>query len=656
MQYRVLLKSLLFALLILFTSCIEENPNLVNPPPQTESVRVRFLNYASDGLARRLFVSEEVKTTTTSVGEISPAVMPDLDSSFAHIELDGQQEYVTARKMRYTRATNYTMIGLPSPDNSPDYKPLDSIIVLTTLTIYEVEKNISYLKVFNAIPDTTSTYTLTLGCPNGEAIAGGLAYRGVSPGIELKYGAYAVSLIKNAMGKQEILGLYSIDLIDQMQYCLIIKRSNEGKEEIWLLDELNSTTTNLSKANELPQRVTSIRAVNFSSSSVSIKKEDEFVANGLQSNRISSYSDLSACETNYQDTLKIFIGSEEKSNASASLEVLEKYTAFVFDSDSSKASFTILAEPFKLYENLTGKAIVRVINFAYNLPGLTFSLGARDNSSAPLAYSSGEVLASALESGLISHPILIQAGMLPLTIFTSTQPAKYIFGANYELEAGKSYVIAFFHNSAGENKCTIIEESEENSDVKFLEEASFVDIVHLYPGSQFAEISIPSLLSSVKIDFTTSLATVVPVGINQVTINDKTVEFNAQVKNRNLLIAAGSKEELEILTIITKPMAATQDNYKRRFINACKEHPSISVRIDCDTCSLVADGVLYGRETAPETVGRERKISLFFIDAEENKLLQRLADLSLALGKNYSIIFGAGEKAKEYSIVVQQEF
>ena len=524
------------------------------------------------------------------------------------------------------------------------------------MTIFDEEKNICYLKVFNAIPDTTSTYTLTLGCPNGNTLAGAVNYRGVSATQELKYGTYPISLMKNRAGGQDILGLFSVDLADQMQYCLILKRNDEGKEEIWLLDELNSTTTNLSKANELPQRVTSIRAVNFSSNSISLKKDDEFIANNLQSNQIGDYSDLSACETKYNDTLIAYISDEEKSRVSASLEVLEKYTAFVFDSASSIAHFTILAQPFNLYEDISGKAIIRVINYAYKLPGLTFSLGARNNSTSSLGYTSGEVLASALTSGSISSPVLIQAGMLPITVFTSTQPAKYIFGTNYEVEAGKSYVIAFFNDSNGDNKFTVIEESEKNLPVEYLEEGSFVDIIHLYPGNQYVNISIPSILNSVKIDFTTSLATVVPVGNTQVTINDKSIDLDAQVKNRNLLIAAGSKDDLEILSIISEPMGATINNYKRRFINCCKEIPAMSVRIDCDTCSLIAERVLYSKATAIETVDRERKLSLFFINSDDNKLLQRLADLSLVIGKNYSIIFGAGQKAGEYSIVVQQEF
>jgi len=656
MKYKQLTNILLLVLLLSVTSCIEENPNLVNPPPQTESVRVRFLNLATDGYTRTLYLSENVKTIATNTGEISPAIKPDQDSAYAYIKRNDIVDYKTPKKLRYSRGTNYTVVGLPSPDNAPNYQALDTIIVFTSMTIYDKEKNISYLKVFNAIPDTTSSYTLTLGCPNGNTLAGSINYRGVSAVQELKYGTHAISLMKNRAGGQDILGLYTVNLADQMQYCLILKRNEAGKEEVWLLDELNSTTINLSKANELPQRVTSIRAVNFSSNSVSVKKDDEFIANNLPSNQIGEYSDLSACETKYSDTLTTYITNEEKSRVSTSLEVLEKYTAFVFDSASSKAHFTILAQPFKLYEDLTGKAVIRVINYAYKLPGLTFSLGARNNSTSSLGYTSGEVLATALTSGSISSPVLIQSGMLPITVFTSTQPAKYIFGTNYEVEAGKSYVIVFFNDSNGDYKFTVVEENEERLSVDYLDEGSFVDIVHLFPGSQYVNISIPSILSSVKIDFTTSLATVVPVGNTQITINDKSVDLDAQVKNRNLLIAAGLKDDLEILSVISEPMGATINNYKRRFINACKEIPAISVRMDCDTCSLIAERVVYGKTTHPETINREKKLSLFFINSDDNKLLQRLADLSLVLGKNYSIIFGAGQKAGEYSIVVQQEF
>ncbi len=656
MKYKQLSNIWILVLLLAITSCTQENPNLVNPPPQTESVRVRFLNLATDGYTRTLYLSENVKTIATNTGEISPAIKPDMDSAIAYIKRNDIVDYKTPRKLRYSRGTNYTVVGLPSPENAPDFQPLDSIVMLTTMTIFDKEKDICYLKVFNAIPDTTSTYTLTLGCPNGNTLAGAINYRGVSAVQELKYGTYPISLMKNRAGGQDILGLFSVNLVDQMQYCLILKRNEEGKEEVWLLDELNTTTTNLTKTNELPQRVTSIRAVNFSSNSISIKKDDEFVTNNLPANQIGEYSDLSACETKYNDTLITYVENEEKSRVSTSLEVLEKYTAFVFDSASSKAHLTILAQPFKLYEDLAGKAVIRVINYAYKLPGLTFSLGARNNSSSSLGYTSGEVLASALTSGSISSPVLIHSGMLPITVFTSTQPAKYIFGTNYEVEAGKSYIIAFFNDSNGDYKFTVVEENEERLSVDYLEEGSFVDIVHLFPGNQYVNISIPSILSSVKIDFTTSLATVVPVGNNQITINDKSVDLDAQVKNRNLLIAAGSKDELEILSVISEPMASNISIYKRRFINACKDIPAISVRMDCDTCSLIAERVVYGKTTHPETINREKKLSLFFINSDDNKLLQRLADLSLVLGKNYSIIFGAGQKAGEYSIVVQQEF
>ncbi len=80
-------------LVLMAWSCADENPNLVNPPPQSAFINIRFYNLAGDGMGRVLDLEGEYKTAEVPVRNISTSFNPPTDSSFLKVRAKGIEEY-----------------------------------------------------------------------------------------------------------------------------------------------------------------------------------------------------------------------------------------------------------------------------------------------------------------------------------------------------------------------------------------------------------------------------------------------------------------------------------------------------------------------------------------------------------------------------------
>lgn len=651
----------LFIMLFL-VSCIDENPYLVNPPPQTASVGIRFLNLSSDQKPRILDLAGELQTENIAYGEISESMTPPLDSTYLYVFLNGNEEFRKDRKQYYIRQTNYTVIALPSADGGVNYKPIDSLVVFSTWLGFKYNNPKALLKVFNAYPDSIIKYTAALGCPNGTKLVTDLGYRSQSLSKEVRSGLLSVSLTRDSAG-EKVSHLYNLPLDAGSQYCLLIARGLNGDESILLLDESNKETNPLNVMDSVSEKYSEIRPINFSESPISLRiahgTDTETIYDNLPKLEVGDYKTIGACLTTDKDELVVSIGPTDMSSTSVSLEVMERYTAIILDTadtENGRAAFSLILEPLFLDNPLGNNCAIRIVHGAEQLGGLTLSLGARDNDTVDIGYSAGDKLASELIYREVQTSI-IPSGIAPLTLFTSIQPATLLFSTLTQFEAGETYIIVITNDPQGNPRISIIEDNEVDKPIEYLQKSSFVQMVHLVPGLDKINLVLEPNLTDATVYYTGSLATVVNPQASTIILNGQTLDFTPDTERKTLIVAAGTNENMEILYFNTYPLATGEKDYHRRFVNASIEIPKLSVKVNSeDAESYALIDLPYGDISLPYPENVERKISLFFIDSNADTTLLRADDLKLIFGKKYIIIFGGSLEDGGYTAVIHQEF
>jgi hypothetical protein len=147
-----------------------------------------------------------------------------------------------------------------------------------------------------------------------------------------------------------------------------------------------------------------------------------------------------------------------------------------------------------------------------------------------------------------------------------------------------------------------------------------------------------------------------PEGNHSIVANGETLDFIATIGERMLIIIAGSDEDSEIFYFSDDPILSDMTNYKRRFVNASRVTDRLSVKINDEESAYVANNIPYKSKTAVEEVYQQAKISLLFYETNSGELLQRVSDVRLPFGTNYSIIFAGDSTLGGYTAIVQQEF
>lgn len=649
-------------LVLALAGCIEENPNLVNPPPQTETVQVRFINLSSDKAAKKLSLDNMASSDLTIYGRASKTFKPPVDSSNLLILSDnGTLLQKTKYKMRFIRETYYTVFYMPLKGDTVSTST-DTLFMISTLSGLVKKSKTSYIKLFNAVDDLNATYSLNLGCPSGKALATGISYGRYGIMEEVRSDTVAVSLTKFKNGADPESKLFKFYLKEGFQYTIITAKNEFGDEKAYLLSDEDLTENALKELETVNQRNTFIRVANFSKKSISIKKEPDFqIINNAQPGWISEFIDFEVCKTTAKDFVGSYIDSVKKSSDSTSFEVLEKYTAFIFDNDINDAGLTVLAGPVYLSDTSKGRAVVRVINAAYK-PGnksITLSVGAHENTTKTSLYSTGEYIATNLQYRTISEARLLSAGFAPLTLFTSTNPGKLLTTALTQLEAGHKYIIVVTNDDEGNAKLSIIDEDTGPMQLEFLPQAVFVQIVNATTNSGSVSVTTNPVLLNAVLPISGSLATVINAGQSEINAGGSTLGFESDKSYRYLFVAGGSTSSPDNFIVKTAIADTPLNNYLRRVINASPSIQGLTVRQDIDTGNTVVSGAValgYKQNTEYEPYGNERKNSILFIDANTTDpktgrplILLRVDDISYSFGKNYSIIFCGAKAGRDYN-------
>lgn len=647
------MKKVYIVLLIYLTllSCAEEDPNLVNPPPPYKSIRVRLLNgfNSNDLLAwgyGNTIYSEAVSYLNLTKSQIPPP--------FDSIKIDFYQNnalvYSTNRKLRLVRETRYLIVAGKS---LKDGSTIDTFMVLSTT--YGLPKKLgkSHFKFVNLVRDSLLKATLVEGCPNGKPLISDVPYFSYPFLQTIPFGKYIISVLLKYGSNSSLLNIYSIDFQEDLEYTIFLAQKKDGTIGLFLYNDYDTTTTNLTELMPIGERVSFVRTVNLSSEPISVSRlPNQVIDENVEPKSISEFRRISACENNFLDSLEVS-SSFAKNYIGYSFEVFKKYTLLVLDSLNGNKKL-IVVPPVELKDYSSGRSIIRVVNTVDTNFGFTLSMGARNVKNGS-GYRSGEVLASNLKSNRISTPVLIDPGYLPLTLFSSTEPTFLVKPSYAEVEPNKSYLIIISKSLSNDIEITILSDEDEDIPVQHLEKGCFLQVLNAFPFTENLKFSISNYIQNISINYKESFATVVPQTVNSITISNNVKPISLDVSKIGLLVVSGSEGGYQVFDISIPSMGKEMNSFRRRFFNASIDVENVGIFYDSAKRNVVVNELRYGNVSEVERVFLERKFSLVYFDNQKGKVVAQFNDIFLSFGKNYTLVF-TGSQARGYSLVVVQEY
>jgi hypothetical protein len=659
------LRYFIFLLSFLILSCAEEDPDLVNPPLPSETVRIRFFNYVADKAERKLNIDGKVVSPATAWSALSPAIMPpSADSVLLSVLLNDKYEYTDSTKLKLWRDTRYIVFALPKPYSN---NPVDTLIVSVTAFAPLRDTNHCYISLININNNPEAKYSVVLGCPNGPTAFPPISYLSKSVEREVPSGSYPVSIIKiDKDNNRQSLGLFDLELEKRGDYTFVIM--GDRPNDIKLINRRDDGPGAMKPVNIISSTLAKIRTVNFSQSEISVQKvPDDMFLSSLSAYSISDYEDVTACTSDYLDSIVVMTGGEYASHTQIGLVVNYRYSLLVFDTKDNNAGKSIIVPNLDDLKYPANSAAVRVVNMAENYETFSISLGARNDANSESGFISGEQLTADMQYGTISEQIFVLDGRAPITVFSSTSPQRLLHSFIGSFEAGKSYLLVV--TSAGDEKLniSILDESLVNTKIGNLDEGIYAQFVHFVPELDSIRITIDNVVDNAQLYYSNSLATVLPLGRNTLRVKGVEKTFTAEKKYRDLLVVSGTDTEPDMLHIHTKQMTYNNELFNRRIFNVAKDAPLITVydddvRLDTNIHPILVD-LPYGEISDPQSVYLERKFSYFFYDTPRGELLKQANDIAMSFGKNYTLILGGNKKVisedpliYNYSILLLQEY
>ncbi len=598
MRIRHLNLILIISLLTIF-GCIDENPNLVNPPSQAETIKIRFINLSGDRSVRFLNYNAS-DILSSEFGFASKSINPPSDSGIVSITNGGISEFKYPRKVKFIRSTYTTFLSLPSPKGAERNKATDTLIYLSSQK-------------------------------------------------QVRSGRTPVSVIKRTSAGTEIIGLYDLDLKNDMQYTILISEDNLGAIRVNLLDEHSGEVTALSQPSQIYEKLAFIRTLNFSTESLNIKKApDEAITQDLSPFHISANSMVSACGSQSADSIVAEFSGFVSVGNTLSMNVNENYTYLVADTKTKRAGFGMVIPEAVVDYQYPEQALIRVVNLDEDAD-LTLSVAARSDTSAK-NYVTGESMCSALKFGKISaiYPLYLgnSGKVIPLTLFAASSPAKLLMTTRIVAEPGKSYLIVIKKNQSGNLALYSIEDSQQSMPLQESTQGKFFQFVNYLTGAANANVSYSNVLTQAKVPYSLSIASVSDIGQNQLLVDNSSIDFDVVSKYNNIIIACGSAGSPEYISL----------NYSiRRFANAASDVPELAVVLDKEGGDTTARGISYKAASEAIHENKERSYSLFFYDTQNNKLVYRLNEVRMIHGKVYTFVLG-GNAQVGYSVNIVQEY
>lgn len=639
---------LLFSLIAF--ACTKEDANLVNPPPPYQSIRVRLLNAVnSDGVISWGYNSKEFSDKVAYLDISKPIMPPPLDSFFVELYQNGSLKYKTQRKQRFIRETRYLFIAGESFKSNGI---VDTLLILSTT--YGLPKKLgkTYLKFVNLVKDSSSRFSLVEGCPNGRAIVGRVPYFSFPILQTLQFGTYVVSLIREYDLERSFVNIYQVTFEEDKEYTVFVANKKDGSIGLFLYDDYDTTGNAIRELDPIQERASFVRILNLANENAAFRKFPNIIIdNDINPFYVSKYYSIPACESNNPDSL-ICETNSGSFGISYSFEIFKKYSLLVLTHKNEDSLFII--PPAKKTLSYSNKSLIRIFNAVDTDFAFTLSLGARfaENSRG---FISGTVLATNLGFGKISDPVAIDPGGMPLTLFSSTEPAILLKTFFADVEPNNSYLLVIYYNLQNEISISLIPDEQDDFEISEISNGYFFQVINSNPDLSTLEIEVPHLFKQAKLLYKESLASVIPFETNEIKINKQSFPVNIDAKKLGLYVVSGDDNTIDFFDLSGPSMGKDFNTYRRRFFNSSKDIPHISINYDSAKGKNIVSELEYGQQSKVEKINFERKFSLVVLNSQNNQVLGQFNDILLTLGKNYTLIF-SGKKEKGFSFIVLQEY
>jgi len=650
--------------LFFLTSCPSENPLLVNPPTTNDSILVRIINVIPNSSPLTAVLDETVSFENVSSMKSSKAISSPADSVFFKVIQNGSTVYSSLRRYRFIKNSVQTIYTLPKLfTNQPNF---DTVLVTTTSN-FSPPGGLASIRVLY-FTDNIHQFALRAGCPNGPILTSAFlnqtpsTYQQVFPGVQ------TISLTKTLQnGIDSTIGTYTVNLTSQSSYTIILTDySNKGIKP-FLLKEFDNTESAFSELISSPVQNVSLRTINVSSSVVSMSNGsiNEFESQ-LQTQFSSSFKQLQACVSTNKDSIFTKIGSNITSTTLLQMIPPRKYTLVVTDSKVNQSDVVIPIEPIIPDTIPINKSRIRVVQANADYTAITVSVGARFNDQFASNFSTGEVLAKNIAFSGVSSGNLVKSGYLPITVFDNANAANLLATSLMRIEPNKGYILIFSKDPLSqEPKLSLITEEDESVPLLALERGSMVQFIHGIPRLDSAKLSSSSILFDANFNFTNSIVTVLPFGNNQINFNQNS--FNLDVtSSKKLQLFTETSNGIEKNSFDFISGGRENGVLKRRFINA-SDIPKITItttpKLVFDLQDKLENAELEHLQSQSESpvsnTNLNQRLSFFFWARNEGEktgtLVKSATNLSLPLGKNYSIIL-VGNSKNGYEVIITQEF
>jgi hypothetical protein len=641
---------------VILIGCADENPVLVNPPDGTDSMMLRVINLAGDGNARQLSFGTNSVSAMTNYGTASPIFRAPIGDSATGIILNnGIEEQRTFRKLQFTRTNYHTYFILPGITAKRN-KPADTLLYYTTQARRALVTRNPEIRLINCFPDSQYVFSLREGCQNGEELLRDNGYLSQSSSKEISVNnSLSLTLLRtNSITKQtDVLGLYALRIDEFSSYSFFTFRQQNGLTGLSVINDRDQTVNALQNLVEVPERKSFVKFLNLSKSSLSLKKIENNISIPMQdvaSAAISESAEIGACKSSVVDSFAIENNGERVTLIEFPVQVQKNYIIVANDSSEKIGKYLAVLPQIMNTAIDPFSSKIYVINLIQQHTDLTFAVGSRTVQGNK--QLSGEVLSSRLLYGAMSSPVSIPSGILPLTVFTTKQPAQLQSAFVGNLEGGKSYYLIAWSMFDGQTRVSLLPTDAENESLPLLDKGSFVSLVQANSAKGGVKFSVENTLSNLNVDFRSSTGTVVRKGSYQIFADD--ISYNLIINpDSNYTLYTYTSQSGNAAIAFSTPQGSTRyGEAKRRCVNLTQDQERLSVSEGASpTTGIIAENVFKNsfRDAAPVFV--ERRLLLTFWNGE--KKLSEITGL-LPLGRNYSLVI-AGKEGSYYTIV-QQEY
>lgn len=645
--------------LAVVSGCEKESWDLVSPPPSSDSIMVRLVNVTTGGASYVLELDANIARNRTHLVPPSSAsgVIPSPSDSVYVRVLDANGIVVRDQlvRTRFTKRTYETFVLLSSPHGRSD---ADTLVRLTTNPKPLPAPGRALLRLFNAVPDTTLAFEVRRGCPSGVYFDR-QSFRGYGVPQEFPAGELVLSILRGT----EPVAIVRGDLPSQSFATLIIA-GTAAAPHAFLLDELNPTPTALVELPTVPiaERTAELRWMNVSRyrfDSIRIASIGVVAVNG-RGRWVSDYKRIPACSDMLSDTVKLYSNGVLQGAQPISIEVGYRYTIIIADAPNFGAPAARMVVLSRDRSTIPSDSTEwRVLNAAGRGQMLTALLGARRDGRGN--YHNGEYLATALSDGILSQPVRLAAGDVPL-ILRSGLPERIAAVAYDTVRGGHQYTLTVLASESGTTELCTIADDEASGTIAPLDPGVYVQVINAFADRTLMSCQFAGGVGRSGVSPTYLIATVLPAGTRKLIVNGVEQVLVLDPTRVVSVIAAGTAQNPQLVVVDSVSLQPTTFVARVRCVNAAPDVPSLRmardqlVSLDQWDSNIFADRVAFGFASRPVELSQLQRINLVFgtPDTPPQQLLRPDGSVSFALGKAYTVVF-FGTQTSGYNFFIYQE-